>query len=250
MKESIQSPLAANFGESQSIEAKILSPAAIRKLEYGREYHRNGYIKDPEKYKKRGNEWRAKNQDKIKEYRKKNKDSRSVQHKKWRLKNLANRRKDMAEWRAKNPERCRQLQREARQRRPEYYAAMRLKWRTENPEKWEQARKKSYRNYRLKNPDVARNGCQTHRARKKSRTIRPEKIKEFMSSVRSKAFINCYYCRKPVVGKKAHIDHVVALASGGSHEIGNLCASCPSCNMRKSDTPLSEWKPMGQLFML
>ena len=44
----------------------------------------------------------------------------------------------------------------------------------------------------------------------------------------------CYWCEKKI-GKLYHIDHVIPLASGGSHTIDNIVISCPSCNLRKSN---------------
>ena len=33
-----------------------------------------------------------------------------------------------------------------------------------------------------------------------------------------------------------HLDHRVPLARGGRHEVGNLQATCPRCNLRKGST--------------
>ena len=46
----------------------------------------------------------------------------------------------------------------------------------------------------------------------------------------------CAYCEKPV--DDFEVDHIVAHASGGTCDLENLCVSCPSCNRRKSATPL------------
>ena len=46
----------------------------------------------------------------------------------------------------------------------------------------------------------------------------------------------CAYCEKPVDGFE--IDHIVAHARGGTCDLENLCVTCPSCNRRKSATPL------------
>lgn len=48
----------------------------------------------------------------------------------------------------------------------------------------------------------------------------------------------CFYC-----GKKAeHFDHVIPIARGGSHGIGNLVAACSFCNISKNDKFIMEWK--------
>lgn len=38
------------------------------------------------------------------------------------------------------------------------------------------------------------------------------------------------------------VDHVVPLARGGRHSIGNVVAACLPCNQSKSDRLLSEWR--------
>ena len=50
----------------------------------------------------------------------------------------------------------------------------------------------------------------------------------------------CYYCG----GLFEHIDHLVPLARGGAHVIGNLFPSCAYCNISKNDSLLgAEWIP-------
>lgn len=48
----------------------------------------------------------------------------------------------------------------------------------------------------------------------------------------------CYLCG----GKSQHIDHVIPLARGGRHSIGNLAPSCADCNHRKGTKYLVELK--------
>lgn len=50
----------------------------------------------------------------------------------------------------------------------------------------------------------------------------------------------CAYCQ--VQTHKLTRDHVVPLARGGSHGIGNIVPACPSCNSAKGQMFLSEWK--------
>ena len=48
----------------------------------------------------------------------------------------------------------------------------------------------------------------------------------------------CAYCRCELDYDDLHIDHVVPVALNGSCDIDNLVASCPSCNLTKSDIRL------------
>jgi 5-methylcytosine-specific restriction endonuclease McrA len=46
--------------------------------------------------------------------------------------------------------------------------------------------------------------------------------------------IRCYWCKSQTRPGRRHIDHVIPLSRGGADAVGNLCVSCPSCNMSKS----------------
>ena len=48
----------------------------------------------------------------------------------------------------------------------------------------------------------------------------------------------CVWCGEAAA---EHVDHVVALASGGEHAAVNLAPACPACNYSKSDRPAAGW---------
>lgn len=50
----------------------------------------------------------------------------------------------------------------------------------------------------------------------------------------------CAYCHAQTA--KLTKDHVVPIARGGSHGVGNIVPSCSPCNDSKSDMLLVEWK--------
>jgi len=50
----------------------------------------------------------------------------------------------------------------------------------------------------------------------------------------------CRYCGKKSPEVVLEIDHIVALANGGSDDAMNLATSCWECNRGKSNVPLSE----------
>lgn len=43
----------------------------------------------------------------------------------------------------------------------------------------------------------------------------------------------CRLCNRHLGLTGYHVDHVVALANGGSNTVGNLQVLCPGCNLRK-----------------
>lgn len=50
----------------------------------------------------------------------------------------------------------------------------------------------------------------------------------------------CAYCGKRL--NEIHWDHVVPVAKGGSHGVGNLVPACPPCNQSKSSKLLAAWR--------
>lgn len=55
----------------------------------------------------------------------------------------------------------------------------------------------------------------------------------------------CAYCGQR---RDLTMDHVVPLARGGIHGIGNVVAACGSCNSSKNDRLLIEWRAARGLF--
>lgn len=45
----------------------------------------------------------------------------------------------------------------------------------------------------------------------------------------------CTYCGKAGTEAELEVDHVIALARGGSHHMSNLTTACRACNQKKSD---------------
>lgn len=48
----------------------------------------------------------------------------------------------------------------------------------------------------------------------------------------------CVYCGGTPVDSPLHVDHVVAVANGGTNDPANLVTACGSCNLGKSSVPL------------
>ncbi|MFE7198513.1 HNH endonuclease [Microbacterium oxydans] len=55
----------------------------------------------------------------------------------------------------------------------------------------------------------------------------------------------CAYCPAPI-DVSFHLDHIVPLARGGHHAIGNLAPACPGCNLSKGKLLLTEWRKRRQ----
>lgn len=103
--------------------------------------------------------------------------------------------------------------------------------------------------YTKKNPEVIANTMAKRRAQKQGSQVDPLGIKKWMKEVKALPFARCHWCGTKVSGGKIQFDHVVALNIGGSHTMGNLCASCRDCNYSKHDRALSEWVCRGQRFL-
>lgn len=76
---------------------------------------------------------------------------------------------------------------------------------------------------------------------------KPSKNKELRYFLAFKTAGRCAYCGVKFVynskdGYKAHIDHIIPRAKGGSDHQSNLMLACPKCNISKKDKDLSKFK--------
>lgn len=157
-------------------------------------------------------QWRLNNLEKSKEYRRKS----DAKHK-------DKRRAALDEWRRKNPNRV---------------MAQRLKWRESHREA---SRLRTIR-WRSKNPSKCREYGRLKRLRRRGVEIKgAADILSWTERWRNRRRVICYWCGGFFHPDDCHTDHIIALANGGPHEIGNLCISCGVCNMKKNAKPLSRW---------
>jgi 5-methylcytosine-specific restriction endonuclease McrA len=103
-------------------------------------------------------------------------------------------------------------------------------WRANNHAKARELEK----NYRKTNPHIGRLQNQKRRALKASNGIYRVTNKECQKILQNA----CFYCN----GKASHLDHVIPIALGGRHSIGNLVASCTQCNTSKHKKTIMEWR--------
>jgi len=84
------------------------------------------------------------------------------------------------------------------------------------------------------NPEKGRENRRKYRARKRNATIEMVDEKKIYKLCGNR----CSYCGS---NKNLEIDHVVALAAGGSHCESNLLVACKKCNASKGKRPLAKW---------
>ena len=56
----------------------------------------------------------------------------------------------------------------------------------------------------------------------------------------------CKYCGANAAQTLLHVDHVVAIANGGTDDAENLVTACADCNLGKSDVPLEKVASGGE----
>ena len=113
--------------------------------------------------------------------------------------------------------------------------ANRRKWIAQNP---------AYRENRLQ---IGRRGSSSHRARKRGATgYMPRGVLAILSQTQK----TCPLCGVSLKRVAVHIDHVVPLALGGRHDLGNLQLLCDSCNRLKSARdPIEVARQHGRLML-
>ena len=151
-----------------------------------------------------------------------------------------------AEWATAHPESRRRSAQKWRKAHPELVREHKRKWNAEHAEQGrERSRrwavvnagraKKNVRQWRVANPDAVKLNHQRRRARKAGNgvfIVNPQEIKRLFSRP-------CYLCN---TAPSTTLDHIVPLAKGGRHAIGNLLGACRSCNSRKHDMFLFEFR--------
>jgi hypothetical protein len=53
----------------------------------------------------------------------------------------------------------------------------------------------------------------------------------------------CTYCGRPGTEAELEVDHIIAVANGGSHHISNLTTACRACNQSKGTKPMRPGQP-------
>jgi 5-methylcytosine-specific restriction endonuclease McrA len=178
--------------------------------------------------------WNDKNKDKKAiwdaKYRQANKDKIRQNWVAWYALNRDDQRQKQKAWRLENQERKAATDSKwQRENKDKVNAASKL-WRTRNPEKAAQVAK----NYRTANAEAGRLKASRRRAQKVSNGVFIVKQSEAQKLLQKP----CFYCGQT----SQHLDHVIPIAKGGRHSIGNLVPSCQSCNLSKNAKTIMEWR--------
>ncbi len=199
--------------------------------------------------------WYAKHKRKIlkqqKSYYVNNKSRIDAQHRKYAIVNKSKLDAARRKWKCENPELYRKQKRqdyvkhrEARlktckvnyeKNKPRYFQYAK-NWSLRNAERVKEMRKR----YKKAHPELSLHYTNKRRAIVAGVTF-DDSAKQFYAFVRSQKTISCAYCNKIVEGKKAHVDHVLAISKGGAHVASNLRATCQTCNLKKSTKPAHEF---------
>lgn len=105
-------------------------------------------------------------------------------------------------------------------------------WSKQNPEK----ERKRKRNWRRNNPEKARQENHKYRSKLRERSFAITK-KEIAKLIAPQ---KCFYCQEHT--EKPTLEHVIPIARGGNHSIGNLVSACGICNSSKQDKTIMEWR--------
>lgn len=149
------------------------------------------------------------------------------------------------QWRNQNRKRLNMQAQDYYWQNPELYKARSKNWSNLNKDKVAiknaiyRSSNRDYlialmREWRKANPDKAVYYNTLRRTRMNNNGIYLVTTKD-LSKLMSKP---CFYCG----GKAEHLDHVVPIARGGRHSIGNLLPACRQCNQSKGAKFITEWR--------
>lgn len=135
------------------------------------------------------------------------------------------------DWLEKNRERNAENCRKRYALNPEPYKQNAYNWVTKNKER----KKILDRQYQINNPHVYRNTKQKRKVKLAQNGVYDITRKELKKLYESP----CVYCANT---KNIQADHVIPIARGGTHSIGNLVSACKTCNTSKGAKTITEWQ--------
>jgi 5-methylcytosine-specific restriction endonuclease McrA len=154
-----------------------------------------------------------------------------------------------AEWKQANPEASRASGRrtaaKTKDQKREYDAV----YRAANRERYSEHQRAWYKKHADHAKDVGREYASRRRARVNLNgafTVTPRDYARLLRRANG----SCTYCHVALTDKTTHWDHVLPIARGGTHSVGNLVPACAPCNQSKSSKLLIEWQGREQGFDL
>lgn len=180
----------------------------------------------------RSGKWQTKNRPRVLAYNKRryeaNREENRAKANQWRMDHprehyLANK-----AWAENNREKVRASFRKHYHANPEKHREKKAVWRAAN--------KDGEKAYRAANIEMIRTHKRTSQARrraKKAETGGSHTIQDIADRFNGQRQ-RCAYCRISLKVRPYHVDHMVAIAMGGSNAPNNIQILCPACNIKKS----------------
>lgn len=134
-------------------------------------------------------------------------------------------------WRKRNVEKVREAGRRQYANNVEHHRAVKNAWREANVEKI----KAIQRTHRLNNLEKFAEKQHIRRAKMRLNGVYQVSAKELVKLYSSP----CIACGTT---EQVTIDHIIPIARGGRHSIGNLQPLCLTCNSSKNARTMAEWK--------
>ena len=165
----------------------------------------------------------------------------------WREENREQEKEKKRLYYLKNQEAIKETSREYRSKNPptkEVAARRREKFAKNNPEYskiWKEKNPDYAKNWRKNNPEKRRLEGSRRRARLKEAGILLVTEKD-LKRMFWRQGAKCVGCSTPLSDSNKRIDHIIPIAKGGRHSIGNLQWLCKDCNERKSAILPVRWR--------
>lgn len=252
-------------------EGMVVSEAD-QKREHRRLVHRAWVERNLDRRKKQLKEWYNKNRDVIRD-----------KFRKWQHLNIEHRRKYKMAWARSHPDsvkRSNKIQFEKNKEQRREYGRKYNREHVEHRRKYAKAYHKIHysanrdrllaqaKSYAQSHPDIRRkcalNWIRNHpdkhkahiaashakrKAAMRGATHFDPKANRLIRRWKVEKHFKCYYCGNRFQTIEMHVDHIIAITKGGKHEVGNLCRSCPTCNIRKRNNPVGSVVVNGQRFL-
>jgi len=146
----------------------------------------------------------------------------------WREKNPEKARATWKRWQAENREKSRENSRKSYAKNADRERLKDAEWREANRDLARQRNRECY----WKDPSKQRNRQHQRRAAATEYLILPKELKRLYSQP-------CSACGSM---SEQSLDHIIPVSKGGRHSIGNLQTLCLTCNVKKANRTIMEWR--------